>query len=498
MTRGMLLYACIEGDALPVLASDSSCTAGDALAELWRSAALPAQALAAIDLYGADPVLQSSFAVAAAVQSALGAAALAAAQIGVMRGAAPQRVAVDATHAVLDSCGWFRVDGNALPIWDKLSGLYACGESRESGWIRIHANFAHHRDGALRLLGLPPGPQTEREAVAEALADWTALDFETAAADAGLVVAAARNFAQWDTHAQGQALAHEPVLALRAVEGAETAAGLPWPAHAAGDAPLRGLRVLDLTRILAGPVAGRTLAAYGADVMLVNSPNLPNIENIADTSRGKLSVHVDLATGQGRDTLRSLVREADVFLQGYRPGALAALGFSSEELAALRPGIVCVSLSAYGRTGPWAGRRGFDSLVQTATGFNMAEAEAFGVAQPRAMPFQVLDYSSGYLLAFGALAGLMRQRQRGGSWLAEVSLAGVGHWLRRLGPVANGATAAAFTGADAPFERYVQDEDSGFGRLRALRHAAQFSRTPAQWTRPSVKPGTHPAKWPPP
>jgi hypothetical protein len=496
MTPWMLLYAFIKGNAPPVLVSDSSCTAGNALAELWQSAALPAQALAAIDLYGADPVLPSSFAVAAAVQSALGAAALAAVQIGVMRGAAWQRVAVDATHAVLDSCGWFSVDGHALPIWDKLSGLYACGAIREPGWIRIHANFAHHRDGALRLLGLPPGPQTEREAVAEALTDWSALDFETAAADAGLVAAAARSFAQWDTHAQGQALAHEPVLMLKAVEGAQTATRLPWPAHAAGDAPLRGIRVLDLTRILAGPVAGRTLAAYGADVMLVNSPNLPNIENIADTSRGKLSVHVDLATAQGRDTLRSLIREADVFLQGYRPGALAALGFGPEELATLRPGIVCVSLSAYGRTGPWAGRRGFDSLVQTATGFNMAEAAAFGIAQPRAMPFQVLDYSAGYLLAFGALVGLIRQRERGGSWLAEVSLAGVGHWLRRLGPVANGAKAAAFTGADAPFERYAQDEDSGFGRLRALRHAAQFSRTPVHWTRPSAKPGTHPAKWP--
>ncbi len=495
LTR-VLFYPGVHEGARLVMASDSPGTARDALAELWQCAALPAQALADMDLTGADPVFPSSFAIATAVQSALAATALAASQIGVIRGAARQRVAVDATHAVLDSCGWFRIDGHALPMWDKLSGLYPCGERGESGWVRIHANFAHHRDGALRLLGLPVGPRTEREAVAEALADWRAQDFETAAAEAGLVVAAARSFAQWDAHAQGQALAPEPVLGLRAVKGAGSDLRLPWPAHAAGDAPLRGLRVLDLTRILAGPVAGRTLAAYGADVMLVNSPKLPNIDNIADTSRGKLSVHVDLATVPGRDTLRALVREADVFLQGYRPGALAALGFGPQALATLRPGIVCVSLSAYGRAGPWAGRRGFDSLVQTATGFNVAEAEAFGDTQPRAMPLQVLDYSAGYLLAFGALAGLMRQRERGGSWLAEVSLAGVGHWLRRLGRVADGATVAAFSGADAPFEHYAQDEDSGFGRLRALRHAAQFSRTPAQWKRPSVRPGTHPAEWP--
>lgn len=492
----VVLYAGVTGEAPPLMDSDSPCTARGALAALWRSAELPDRALADVDLSGADPVLPSSFAVATAVQSALAAAALAAAQIGVMRGAARQRVAVDATHAVLDSCAWYQIDGHALPVWDKLSGLYACGARCEPGWVRVHANFPHHRDGALRLLSLPIGPQTERDAVAEALADWRAQDFESAAADAGLVAAAARSFAQWDAHAQGQTLALEPLLGLRSVDGAESDEPLPWPAHAAGDAPLRGLRVLDLTRILAGPVAGRTLAAYGADVMLVNSPNLPNIANIADTSRGKLSVHVDLSTAAGRDTLRALVRQADVFLQGYRPGALATLGFGPEALAALRPGIICVSLSAYGRSGPWAGRRGFDSLVQTATGFNIAEAEAFGVTQPRAMPLQVLDYGAGYLLAFGALAGLMRQRERGGSWLAEVSLAGVGHWLRRLGRVAHGATAAAFSVADAPFERFAQDEDSGFGRLRALRHAAQFSGTPAHWRRPSMRPGTHPAQWP--
>jgi hypothetical protein len=231
--------------------------------------------------------------------------------------------------------------------------------------------------------------------------------------------------------------------------------------------------------------------------MLVNSPHLPNIEHIADTSRGKLSVHIDLATGQGRDTLRALVREADVFLQGYRPGALAALGFGPADLAALRPGIVCVSLSAYGDSGPWRGRRGFDSLVQTATGFNVEEARALGDTMPRAMPFQVLDYSAGYMLAFGAQVALMRQRERGGSWHAQVSLAGVGQWLRSLGRVPDGPANAAFELAGAPFERFAQDEDSGFGQLRVVRHAARFSATPAHEMRPSMPPGSHPAAWPP-
>jgi crotonobetainyl-CoA:carnitine CoA-transferase CaiB-like acyl-CoA transferase len=249
--------------------------------------------------------------------------------------------------------------------------------------------------------------------------------------------------------------------------------------------------VLDLTRILAGPVAGRTLAAYGADVMLVNSPRLPNIEAIAETSRGKRSAHVDLATEAGRRTLRELVSQCDVLLQAYRPGALARLGFGTEALAAVRPGIVVASLSAYGRLGPWAERRGFDSLVQSATGLNAEEAQAFGAPQPRALPVQALDYGAGFLLAFGAQAALLRQREQGGSWEVQVSLAGVGRWLRGLGRMhgAAGTPPPDFSGA-------MEATPSGFGLLRAVPHAARFSHTPAGWTRPSVPPGTDPPRWP--
>jgi CoA-transferase family III len=471
-----------------------------ALAALWQAAQLPAQVLADVALPGSPPVLPSSFAVSTAVQSSLAAAAVASVHIGVKRGGPQQQVVVDATHAVLDSCGWYRVNGQALPVWDKLSGLYSCGGQAAPGWVRIHANFAHHRDGALQLLGLPTGDQASRAEVTAALADWQAEDFETAAADAGLVVAAARSFEQWDSHPQAVALVGQPPLSLALIDGCAGDAPRPWRRLDAGQLPLHGVRVLDLTRILAGPVAGRNLAAYGADVMLVNSPHLPNIDNIADTSRGKLSVHIDLATVTGQDTLRALVREADVVLQGYRPGALAALGFGATELAALRPGIVCVSLSAYDNhlgSGPWARRRGFDSLVQTAMGFNLAEAQAFGASQPRALPFQALDYSAGHLLAFGAQAALLHQRERGGSWHAQVSLATVAQWLRGLGRVSGGDKTALFELAHAPFEQYAEEEDSGFGRLRVLRHAAQLSHTPARWSRPSMRPGSHAATWPP-
>ncbi|MCE3271780.1 MAG: L-carnitine dehydratase/bile acid-inducible protein, partial [Ramlibacter sp.] len=158
---------------------------------------------------------------------------------------------------------------------------------------------------------------------------------------------------------------------------------------------------------------------YGADVMLVNAPHLPNIEALADTSRGKRSALVDLRTEEGRATLRELLATAHVFVQGYRPGGLQALGFGVDDIARLRPGSVQVSLSAYGALGPWRDRRGFDSLVQTAMGFNLAEAQAAGTPdQPRPLPMQILDEATGYLIAFGAAAALARQRQEGGSWHA--------------------------------------------------------------------------------
>ena len=249
--------------------------------------------------------------------------------------------------------------------------------------------------------------------------------------------------------------------------------------------------MLELTRVLAGPVGGRALAAYGAEVMLVNSPNLPNISAIADTSRGKLSAHADLQTEEGRTALRRLVVDAHVFVQGYRPGGIEARGFGPAALASMRPGIVCVSLSAYGTKGPWASRRGFDSLVQTAMGFNHAEGEAAGDGKPRPLPMQILDEATGYLIAFGAAAALWRQQREGGSWHVQVSLAQTGQWLRSLGRVQDGLSAAK-----PDLKPYVETSDSGFGRLAALRHSAQLQRTPAEWVRPSMPPGSDPPRWP--
>jgi crotonobetainyl-CoA:carnitine CoA-transferase CaiB-like acyl-CoA transferase len=454
-----------------------------ALQHLWNDAALPQDALACAQLSGGDPVFPSSFAIGVAAQSTIAAAALAACELGHVRGQPRQAVAVDALHAAAECTGWFAIDGTAPDLWDTFSGLYETSD----GHVRVHANFAHHREGALRLLGLDPATAT-RDDAARAMKSWRAIDFESAAAERKLVATALRSFDAWDATPQGRAIAAQPLFTLTRIGDAPP---LALPSLQQDQRPLAGLRVLDLTRILAGPVGGRALAAYGADVLLVNSPHLPNIDAIADTSRGKLSTHVDLRTRAGIEALWRLVEGAHVFTQGYRPGGLAALGFGADAVAARRPGIVYVSLTAYGTQGPWAARRGFDSLVQTAMGFNHAEGEAAGDAKPRALPMQILDEATGYLMAFGAAAALWHQQREGGSWHVQVSLAQTGHWLRGLGRVPGGLAVAR---PDiAPF---VDTVDSGFGRLSAVRHSARLARTPAGWPRPSMPPGSHAASWP--
>ncbi|MFE8645195.1 CoA transferase [Sphingomonas sp. NCPPB 2930] len=456
--------------------------AATVIAEVLRTAGLPDARVLQATLTGAEPVVPSSFAVGTAAQAGIAAAALAASAVGRQRGQPPQRIAVDMRHAAVECIGWFSIDGTVPPLWDAFSGLYRAAD----GWVRVHANFAHHREGALRLLGLDPATAARADAE-RAMQSWCAVDFEQAAADAGLVATALRSFAEWNATPQARAIAAQPLFSIRRIGDAPPRALPPLPA---GARPLHGIRVLDLTRILAGPVGGRALAAYGADVMLVNAPHLPNIDAIADTSRGKRSAHVDLRAEAGRATLSRLAGEAHVFLQGYRPGGLEARGFGPEALATTRPGIVYVSLTAYGTQGPWAGRRGFDSLVQTATGFNHAEAEAAGSATPQALPMQILDQATGYLMAMGASAALVRQQEEGGSWHVEVSLAQTGHWLRGLGRVPGGLAQAMPDAAP-----YLDTVPSGFGALAAVRHSARFAVTPAGWDRPSVPPGTDAARW---
>ncbi|HYQ07019.1 MAG TPA: CoA transferase [Xanthobacteraceae bacterium] len=455
----------------------------DVLVELWRDAELDDEALYDAFLTGAEPVLPSSFPVGTAAQATIGATALAAAELWRLRTERRQRVRVEMRNAAIEfrSERYLRVDGkDPDDHHDAIAGLYRCGDGR---WARLHTNLPHHRDGLLKLLGC----DHDKRAVQRALEHWPAESLETAAAEAGLVVTACRSFAEWDGHLQGRAIANLPLFSIDKIGDAPRLKLTP------AERPLSGIKVLDLTRIIAGPVCGRALAGHGAEVLLVTAAHLPSmLPLVIDTGRGKLSAAIDLRQSSGRETLAQLVRQADVFVQGYRPGAVAAHGFSAEEVARLRPGIIYASLSAYGHEGPWAYRRGFDSLVQTASGLNLAEAEAFGSPEPRALPAQALDHATGYLLAFAIMAALQRRAEQGGSWHVRVSLAQTGYWLRQLGRI--DGVHCRDPGFDDVRDR-LQDAPSGFGVLTAVRHAAEMSETPPHWARPSVPLGTHAPGW---
>ena len=459
-------------------------TPREILTDLWTLAGGPRDALDSVTLTGEEPQLPSSFRVAAAAQSSVAAAGLAAAHLWQLRSGQSQQVAVDMRHAVVEcrSERYLRLDGKPPPAWDAIAGVY---RTRDRRFVRLHTNFPHHREAVCQVLNC----KAERDAVQAALMQWDAEPFETATYAAAGVVAMMRSHEEWSELPAAKALAPLPVLTIEKIG---EAAPKPWPR---GNRPLAGLRVLDLSRVIAGPVAGRTLAAHGADVMLISGPDLPAIPWLTiDTGRGKLTSFVDLNSEQGRAQLRDLLTEADIFSQSYRPLALAHLGFSPQDAATINPGIVYVSLSAYGHAGPWAERRGFDSLVQTATGFNHAEGQAAGLDGAKELPAQILDHTTGYLMAFGAMMAKARQSREGGSWHVRVSLAQTGRWIWSLGRVPNGLATEDLKGeAIAPF---VEEASSGFGQLKSISHSAKLSKTPAFWAYPSMPLGSHAPQWP--
>jgi len=443
------------------------CSPADMVSTLWTLAGGDPAALAYLRLVGRDPVLPSSFKIGAAAQACIAAAGLAAGELRHHAGAPRQQVGVDMRHAAIEFCSerYLSIDGKPPESYfGPFSGMYRAGDGR---LVRLHMTFEHHRDNVIKLLGCAP----TREAIQEALEKWEAIAFETVAYDNGCVVSAMRSPQEWAKHPQAAAVATVPLLQIERIDDAPAR---PLPQ---GPRPLSGIRVLDLTRILAGPVAARTLAAHGADVMLISAPDLPFISwLVKDTGRGKMSAYADITALAGQAALRQLVKNADIFLQAFRPGALASRGFGPMDLAALRPGIIYVSLSAYGDTGPWASRRGFDSLMQTVSGFNYAEAEAAGIRGAKELPCQAIDHASGYLLAFGAIMARIRQATEGGSWLVRVSLASTGRWLWNLGRVEGGFSCRIPSLDD--IQDLLETSQSPLGTYRSVRHAAQLLRPP--------------------
>jgi crotonobetainyl-CoA:carnitine CoA-transferase CaiB-like acyl-CoA transferase len=430
---------------------------------------------------GSDPVLRTPWRIAEAGTAALGAVGLAVSDLWRLRTGKPQAVSVDRHAAVasLRSNTYVRRNGEKPVSWDPLTGHYPTRDGRH---MFIHTNHPHHRTGALRIAG---AAADSKEALAAAVAKWEGLALEEAIASGGCVGGLTRSREEWNAHPHGIAIASLPLIDMVKIGEA------PARALTKGDRPLSGIRVLDLTRVLAGPTSGRVLAENGADVLHVAASHLPyQAELLMDTGHGKRCTWIDLRETSSVETLKGLIREANIFTQGYRPGALAARGFAPEQVAALRPGIVCVSICAYGHEGPWAARRGFDSIVQNVTGLAATQGS---LAAPRNLPVQALDYIAGYLGALGAMAALARQVEQGGSWLVRVSLVQVAHWLASLGTV-DASTGAADL-SDAELARLLMESDGPLGRLRHLKPVVQFSDTPAFYAKPAEPLGTSPARW---
>ena len=431
-------------------------------------------------IIGRDPVLPTPYRIGEAGAEALAALGAVVARFGELRGLPHQEVNVDLRAAALSlrSARYLRINGHALPpVWDPLSGFYPVRD----GWISIHCNFANHRDAAMQVLQSP----AERKEAERKSAVWTGEALEDAIHAAAGCAGFVRTADDWPRHPQAKAVAEQPLLAIERIGDAPAA----MPAKASR--PLADIRVLDLTRVLAGPTCGKCLAEHGADVLKISAEHLPDSGLVEmDTGIGKLSARLDLRSPDGVGKLGALVRKADVFCQSYRPGALAGRGFSPERLAELRPGIVCTSLSAWGRTGPWRTRRGFDSIVQAVSGMAHKSGDA---KAPKLMPVSAIDYVSGYLMAFGTVVALERRAREGGSWLVSVALARVGRWIVEHGLVPSDGVAA-----DVPADelaRYCAQMDSPAGRLTYLKPVIQLSKTPGHWARPPVPLGTHRPAW---
>jgi hypothetical protein len=418
----------------------------------------------------------------------VGAAALALRQLIIAQGGDAGPVAVDRRLASLwfgwsiHPTGWERP-----PAWDPVAGDYATAD----GWIRLHTNAIHHRDAALAVLGCA----AERDAVARAVASWRGEELEAAVVGNGGCAAMMRSTAEWRAHPQGAAVAAEPLIAVetRPLEGASSTSTSTsaWPGAATPEQPLAGLKVLDLTRVLAGPVATRFLAGYGADVLRIDPPGWNEPGVIPEVTLGKRCARLDLRQPAERAIFEGLLAQADVLVHGYRPAALERLGYGKQFRQALNPALIDVSLDAYGWTGPLAGRRGFDSLVQMSCGIAEHGMRMQRASKPVPLPVQALDHATGYLMAAAVLRGVLFRLTDNRAMQARLSLARTAGLLADAGPA---DAEPPLAGADdADLSPVIEHTD--WGPARRLLPPAVLDGAPMAWARPASSLGSSPPEW---
>jgi len=459
-------------------------SAQDLLEQLRQLAALPVEAASDVNITGRDPVVRTRLKAAETGAAVIAASAMAAAWLWFLKRDQRQQVNVDAiaATAAMQSYKFMKVDGQPPgAVMDVLTNPY---QLRDGRWIYLHCNFANLAEKNCLALGAQATPESMKQRAAQ----WDGHALEEAVFEAGGCGALVRSEQEWRALPQGIAAAAAPVLEIIRICDAPVQ---PLPA---GDRPLSGVRVLDLTRVLAGPTCAKNLAEHGADVLRISRPGLADSGMLDfDTGVGKLSTHLDLRDAAQMQKMRELVRGCDVFSQAYRPGALDARGLSPQDAAALRPGIVYVTLDAWGFDGPWRGRRGYDTVVQAANGIAWNGTHERPVFTPVAQQ----DYVAGYLMAYGAMVALARRATEGGSWLVRLSLAGCGEWIRRHGSVASkDYERCPMKVPDELVQPWLQQSASAAGVITHLGPVTQMSLTPAGWDRPVPTAGSSPAAWP--
>jgi CoA-transferase family III len=453
------------------------------LEHLYAAAGAVAGDAPTVTVRGPRHVLPSVFDVTAFAAATTGAAAAAIAELMAARTArgAPG-VAVDtrrAAMAFLSEQAFTPIGWDRPPVLDPVTGDYRARD----GWIRLHTNYRSHRRAAMGVLGLPE--DVPRQQVAAAVAPVAADELEAAVVAAGGAAAAMRTEQAWAAHPHGAATIGEPAVRVEPVAPTERPR---WTASRV-DRPLSGVRVLDLTRVIAGPVCTRVLAAFGADVLRVDPPGFEEVAAIVpDTTVGKRCTTLDLASGAGRRRFVELLGTADVVVHGLRPGAMEANGFATAALRAANPGIVTARLDAYGWVGPWAGRRGFDSLVQMSAGIAAAGAAAAGTERPTPLPAQALDHGTGYLLAAAIVRALTQRALCGAAADITASLLGAANVVRSM-PVPDGLA------LERPVARPVDTvaTDTAWGPAWTVPCPCIVDGHPPRWDLPAGPLGRHPA-----
>jgi hypothetical protein len=448
------------------------------LSTMWKGLGGPPALEARVQFAGRGS-LPSVFPVEDLAAAAVGAAGLAVSELLGAAGGQAVPVKVDRRLASL-WYGWsIRPEGWTLPSpWDPIAGDY---EARDT-WIRLHTNAPHHRAAALAVLGVLP----ERDAVAHAVATFKSGELQDAVVKAGGCAAAMHSLGEWRTHPQGAAVQVEPLVQVTHSEDQGISKWLPDSSR-----PLRGLRVLDLTRVLAGPVATRFLAAFGANVLRIDAPDWGEPGVVPDVTIGKRCARLDLRTPPDRAVLEHLLRGADVLVHGYRADALEAIGFGTDRRRELCPGLVDVSLNAYGWSGPWRNRRGFDSLVQMSSGIADEGMRQLGRSRPTPLPVQALDHATGYLMAAAAVRGLTERLATSCGKDARLSLAGTAALLIE---VPRGEPDGEAVRADEP-DWNPTVEHTDFGPARRLRGPVTIGEIGMEWDSPAVRLGSSPATW---